>query len=390
MLISARATAPTYKALEKSETRAMEAALSAAIATDLGETFATTLLTRPANPMRSSASWFLALALSRGGAIADDGIGLRVNKKTAENLLEIADLVWTTDDTPSRLLLIASDGSAVVGRDDPDTDDLLFLPLALQLRGTLKDKAGTSVKQVYRVGDGWRKPQGIFLSSNDAPDINLLDDTAAQTARAQTWARQIAIEMQALFDYQAARPMTCADPSEFETTRVPLGMNMVEEVSPGEMAFLCRPTVRDSDRHMGYRSFSVAEQALLEKALDLAITAHMPQEAGRIFGDYEIALIAGSPYSDTKAHIKADAMHISACLGPDFRGERTALLEPVDRALAPLLDHLRPEAMVHNRADIKASWTIARVLPTTGSNHDRLKALRELEDLIAKVRGTGS
>lgn len=388
MLISARAAAPTYKALEKEETRAMEAALSVAIAADQGETFATTLLTRPANPMRSSASWLLSLVLNRG-SVTEDGLTLRVNIEAAEDLFEIADVVWVTDDEAELMLLAASDGSAVVGYRDSETHDLFFLPLALQLRGTLKDKAGTSIKQVYRVGDGWQNPQGIFLSSNDAPDINLLDDTTPQAPRSQAWARQIAIEMHALFDYQAARPLICADPLTFKTTRLPLGMNMVEEISPQEMAFLCRKTVHGSDRHLGYRSFSIADQALLEKALGLALTAYLPAEAGPAFRDHEVELLAGSPYDGSKARIKADMTHIGACLGPNLREERAAYLEPVASALAPLLEKIRPEAMIHNRADIKASWTIARLLPSAAGNHGRLQARRDLDALIASVCATG-
>jgi hypothetical protein len=382
MLISVCDVAPAYKALEKEETRAMEGVLKSAIDAAPTETFATTILTRPANPMRSSASWFLTRALINGPGISEDGVAIRTTIDGAETLSSIANVIWHSIDEESLLLLVASDGSVVVGRDDPEAKEILFLPLALQLRGTLKDKARTSIKQIYRTGDGQSKHEGVFLSVKDGDVLNMLNEVDAFHQRSEVWLQQIEVEIRALFDYQVARPLQNPKSSGYQSTFVPMGMNMRVKFEPSEMAFLCRNNIQDSDRHLGFRSFSPADQNILEKALDLALAGWLPEGTADTFYGYEVTLIAGSPYNGSSAHLKVDANSIASRAGPHSRKELETLLPPVIDALTPLLEKMHPEAMVHNQDDIKASWTIARLAPRVVSDHARLAARRDFESLM--------
>lgn len=384
MLISSRNAAPSYKAREKVETRRMEDWLKSGL-TEAKDSFGPSILTRPANPMRSSASWFLFQALECGGRVADDGITIRIDMKKGNELNSIARMVWRSNGASGFFLIMASDGSAVVGRNDPEADELHFLPLALQLRRTLKTMDGMSVKQTYRTGDGWRSFQEILLATGAGAALDLLDEKEASSDLAKAWFHQIEDEIRLLFDYQGEQPLYCEDPSKFTKTRVLTGMNMFEDIPPAVMSMLCRRSQHDSHLHLGFRSFSMREQHLLERGLELAISGWLPPGAEEAFEDFDLVLIAGAPYDASPTRIEAHPSSMGSFLGTATKEERVAHLEPVRRALMPLIAQLKPSAMMHSRADIKASWSISRQPAASISNHARLEARKALQDLVAQI-----
>lgn len=391
MLISARDVSPAYKAREKKETLRMEAALKAANDATPGETFATTIFTRPANPMRSKASWFLHLAYLKGTGMTDNGLSIRIAMAEAEKLCDISDHIWNTASDPALLLFASSDGSIVVGVDDPETDDILLLPLVVQLRGTLKNKAGTSIKQVYRTGDGWSKPQGVYLTPKGGVSMNVIRDTSKSPSLADTWDSQVETEVKALFDYQSKHPLHLDTQTAHQDQDVPTAFGMSIHITDREMALLCRQEVHDCHLHLGTRSFTDDEQKLLTEALGLAVAGWMPDGDMSAFEGYKISLIAGNSYDGSNPHIEATPDHIgSVTVGSAARGAakevRAKLLAPIEKSLGPILAALDPHAMMHDREDIKASWTIAQIRPVATSAHQKIEARRDFVEMMKEAK----
>lgn len=390
MLISARDVSPAYKAREKKETLRMEAALKGAINAAPGETFTTTILTRPANPMRSKASWFLHLAYRDGAGMTDDGLAIRIAMEELEKLYDISNHIWCSESEPSLLMFASSDGSIAVGVDDPETDDILLLPLVMQLRGTLKSAEGTAIKQVYRTGDGWSKSQGVYLTPKGEAPTNVISDTSESPSLSDVWDSQVEVEVRALFDYQSRHPLHPAKQSDHRDQEVPMAFGMFAQITHREMALICRQPVHDCHLHLGTRSFTDNEQKFVSKALRLAVEGWMPDGDISALKGYEITLLAGSLYDGSVPRLEATPTNIgSVALGSAGRGsmkeKRAALLAPIQKALAPILTMLEPQAMIHHQEDIKASWTIAQAHPSVASAHERINARRAFAELAGKA-----
>jgi hypothetical protein len=387
MLISARDVSPEYKAREKEETLRMEAVLKDAIDASTSETFKTTLLTRPANPLRSKAAWFTYLAYLESAGVTDDGVSIHVTNDDAFELDDIADIIWESDCDASLILFACSDGSVVAGKSNPQKDGVLLLPLALQLRGTLKDAAGTSIKQVYRTGDGWIKPKGVFLTPKDAATTNILMLNNPDTILFDQWSSQLEIEINALFDYQAKYPLRIDHSIQFEGVELSMGLGMSVDISDRELALICRPKIYDCHLHMGMRSFSDQQQELLAEALEAAVHGLIPDSARPALDGHNIVLLAGCPYNNSEPHLETSAENIGSVMKGYSKADRDALLEPIQKALKPILEKLRPTAMFQHREDIKATWTIASARPSPKNPHQKVDALRTLAKITEKILG---
>jgi hypothetical protein len=382
MLILANAVSPVYKAREKKETARMEAVLKTAIDNFSGESFSTTIFTRPANPMRSKASWFLSLAYRIGAGITDDSGEISIAFNDVENLSEIADCVWSTKLDPEFHLFAASDGSVVVGMHHSEEDTLQLLPFPLQLRGTLKTEDGTSIKQVYRTGDRWPKPQGIFLTPKGEETTNVLSDTPASTSLCDLWEVQIGLEMKALLNYHAKYPLRIREEERVEEQEISIGLGMFHHISTQEMTLFSRKSIHDCHLHLGFRSFNDEDQEFLAEALRLAVEGWLPEGCVSAFSGHDVTLLAGCPYDGSEPRLELNWGGLEACLYNGTKEDRDKLIAPVKEVMRQVLDSLNPSAMIHHSGDVKASWTIAEVGVSACSAHDKVAAQRAFRELI--------